>query len=227
MKIDLSDLASVQSFAEEYKNKYNKLDLLINNAGVMIPPYTKTKDGFELQMGTNHFGHFALTLLLLDTIKATPNSRIVNVASAAHKYGNINFDDLNWENRKYKSWRAYGDSKIANLYFTKELAAKLDKVIVTAAHPGWTATDLQRHSGLFSYLNKFFAMNREQGALPTLRAAIDENAKSGDYFGPDGWQEWKGFPIKVYTNKLAKDTSVAKKLWDVSEELTNVKFNHN
>ncbi|MCW8850343.1 MAG: oxidoreductase, partial [Melioribacteraceae bacterium] len=124
MKIDLSDLASVKSFVKEYKGKYNQLDLLINNAGVMIPPYSKTKDGFELQMGTNHFGHFALTLQLIDIIQATPNSRIVNVASAAHKYGNINFDDLNWENRKYKSWRAYGDSKIANLYFTKELAKR-------------------------------------------------------------------------------------------------------
>ncbi len=229
MKIDLSDLTSVKSFAEEYKNKYNKLDLLINNAGVMIPPYSKTKDGFELQMGTNHFGHFALTLQLIDIIQATPNARIVNVASAAHKYGNINFDDLNWEKRKYKSWRAYGDSKIANLYFTKELAKRLSgkNTLVTAAHPGWTATELQRHSGLFGFLNQFFAMKQDQGALPTLRAAFDENAKSGDYFGPDGWQEWKGYPVKVDTNKLAKDTSVAKKLWDVSEELTKIKFNVN
>lgn len=227
MKMDLSDLDSVKSFVEEFKNKHKKLDLLINNAGVMIPPYSKTKDGFELQMGTNHFGHFALTLQLLDTIQATPNSRIVNVASAAHKYGNINFDDINWENRKYKSWRAYGDSKIANLYFTKALASRQNKVIVTAAHPGWTATELQRHSGLFGFLNQFFAMKQDQGALPTLRAATDEGAKSGDYFGPDGWQEWKGHPVKVDTNKLAKDTSVAKKLWDVSEELTKVKFNLN
>ncbi len=227
MKIDLSDLASVKGFAEEYKKKYTKLDLLINNAGVMIPPYSKTKDGFELQMGTNHFGHFALTLQLLETIQATPNSRIVNVASAAHKYGNINFDDPNWENRKYKSWRAYGDSKIANLYFTKELAARLNKVIVTAAHPGWTATELQRHSGLFGFLNQIFAMKQDQGALPTLRAALDENAISGDYFGPDGWQEWKGYPVKVDTNKLAKDMSAAKKLWNVSEELTKVKFSVN
>ncbi len=152
MQLDLSDLASVKKFVNEYKSKFQSLDLLINNAGVMIPPYSKTKDGFELQMGTNHFGHFALTLQLIDIIEKTPNSRIVNVASAAHKYGKINFDDLNWENRKYKAWRAYGDSKIANLYFTKELAKRLsDKnIIVTAAHPGWTATDLQRHS---DYLN--------------------------------------------------------------------------
>lgn len=229
MQLDLADLSSVQNFTNEFKNKYNQLDLLINNAGVMIPPYSKTKDGFELQFGTNHLGHFALTLQLLDLIEKTPASRIVNVASAAHKYGNINFEDLNWENRKYKSWRAYGDSKIANLYFTKELTGRLNKsdkkIIVTAAHPGWTATELQRHSGFFGFLNQFFAMKQDQGALPTLRAAFDENAKSGDYFGPDGWQEWKGYPVKVETNKLAKDMTLAKKLWDVSEELTKVKLN--
>ena len=214
MKLDLADLSSVKAFAQEFKNKFQKLDLLINNAGVMIPPYSKTKDGFELQFGTNHLGHFALTLQLLDLINATPNARIVNVASAAHKYGNIDFNDLNWEKRKYKSWRAYGDSKIANLYFTQELGRKLidKKVIVTAAHPGWTATDLQRHSGLFSFLNNFFAMNQEQGALPTLRAATDDSANSGDYFGPDGWQEWRGYPVKVDMTKLAKDDNIAKKI---------------
>lgn len=229
MKLDLADLSSVKAFAQEFKNKFQKLDLLINNAGVMIPPYSKTKDGFELQMGTNHLGHFALTLQLLDLINATPNARIVNVASAAHKYGNIDFNDLNWEKRKYKSWRAYGDSKIANLYFTQELGRKLidKKVIVTAAHPGWTATDLQRYSKMFEFLNQFFAMNQEQGALPTLRAATDDSANSGDYYGPDGWQEWRGYPVKVDMTKLAKDDNIAKKLWEVSEELTDVKLSLN
>lgn len=226
MKIDLSDLSSVKSFANDFNSKYDKLDLLINNAGVMIPPYSKTKDGFELQFGTNHLGHFALTLQLLNLIKSTPNSRIVNVASNAHKYGNIDFNDLNWEKRKYKAMRSYGDSKIANLYFTKELAKKIDSknVLVTAAHPGWTATELQRHSGVFEFANKFFAMPTEQGALPTLRAATDLDAKSGDYYGPNGWQEWKGYPVLVLTNALAKDENIAKKLWKVSEELTKVKF---
>lgn len=226
MKIDLSDLSSVKSFANDFNSKYDKLDLLINNAGVMIPPYSKTKDGFELQFGTNHLGHFALTLQLLNLIKSTPNSRIVNVASNAHKYGNIDFNDLNWEKRKYKAMRSYGDSKIANLYFTKELAKKIDSknVLVTAAHPGWTATELQRHSGVFEFANKFFAMPTEQGALPTLRAATDLDAKSGDYYGPNGWQEWKGYPVLVQTNALAKDENIAKKLWKVSEELTKVKF---
>jgi NAD(P)-dependent dehydrogenase (short-subunit alcohol dehydrogenase family) len=226
MKLDLADLSSVKSFVNEFKEKHKGLDVLINNAGVMIPPYSKTKDSFELQMGTNHLGHFALTLELLEILEKTPNSRIVNVSSNAHKYGNINFDDLNWENRKYKKWKSYGDSKIANLYFTTELANRLSgkNTLVTAAHPGLTETELSRHSGFFAFLNKFIAMEQAQGALPTLRAALDENAKTGDYFGPDGWQEWRGYPVKVDTNKLAKDTAVAKKLWDVSEELTNVRF---
>ncbi len=228
MQLDLSDLSSVKKFVEDFKSKYSKLDLLINNAGVMIPPYSKTKDGFELQMGTNHLGHFALSLQLVDLLDTTEGSRIVNVSSAAHKYGNINIDDLTWERRKYKAWRAYGDSKIANLYFTFELQKQLDsigsKVKVTAAHPGWTATDLQRHSGLFSFLNRFFAMEGWQGALPTLRAAIDPEANGGDYFGPEGFQEWKGYPVKVGTNDLAKDSSIAKKLWEVSEQLTNQKL---
>ena len=229
MKIDLSDLAFVKQFTKEFNSKFDKLDILINNAGVMVPPYSKTKDGFELQMGTNHLGHFALTLQLLDLIKRTPNSRIVNVSSSAHKFGNINFDDLNWENRKYKPMRSYGDSKIANLYFTSELVERIkgndNNVLVTAAHPGWTATDLQRHSGLFDFMNRFFAMSIEQGTLPTLRAATDLDAQSGDYFGPHAFGEWRGYPIKVQPNKLAKDANIAKKLWDVSEELTKVKLN--
>lgn len=228
MILDLASLKSVKHFADEFKQKYNKLDLLINNAGVMVPPYSKTADGFELQFGTNHLGHFALTLQLLDLLKNTKNSRLVNVSSNAHNMGRINFEDLNWEKRKYKAWSAYGDSKIANLYFTYELKNHLSKhgsnPKVTAAHPGWTATDLQRHSGLSSFFNPFFAMKTEQGALPTLRAAIDENAESGDYFGPDGWQGWRGYPVKVESNKLSHDQNIGKKLWDVSEELTGIKL---
>jgi len=228
MELDLADLDSVRLFAKAFKEKYNKLDVLINNAGVMIPPYSKTKDGFELQFGTNHLGHFALTGLLIELLKNTNGSRIVNVASAAHKYGNLNFTDLNWEKRKYKAWRAYGDSKISNLYFTYELQRRLadtkSNVKVTAAHPGWTATDLQRHSKLFVFMNGFFAMKIWQGALPTLRAAIDETAQSGDYFGPDGWQEWRGYPQKVESNKLSHEKNIAKKLWEISEKLTGIKF---
>ncbi len=229
MQLDLASLDSIHQFVNTFKEKYKRLDLLINNAGVMIPPYSKTSNGFELQFGTNHLGHFALTGLLIDLINNTKDSRIVNVSSAAHKSGNIDFNDLNWEKRKYKAWRAYGDSKIANLYFTYELKRRLANVKsntkVIAAHPGWTATDLQRHSGIFQFMNGFFAMKQEQGALPTLRAAIDETAQSGDFFGPDGFQEMRGYPVKVESNKLSHDKDIALKLWNVSEDLTRVKFN--
>ncbi len=228
MLLDLADLSSVRKFANDYKSKYERLDILINNAGVMIPPYSKTKDGFELQFGTNHLGHFALTALLMEVISNIPGSRIVNVSSGAHRIGNLNFDDLNWEKRKYKAWKAYGDSKIANLYFTYELGKRLaDKnvdVTVAAAHPGWTATDLQRHSSIFSFLNNFFAMKIWQGALPTLRAATDKYVNNSDYFGPDGWQEGRGYPVKVESNKLSHDMSVAEGLWRVSEKLTDIEF---
>lgn len=228
MELDLASLESVRVFASRFKEKYEKLDILINNAGVMIPPYSKTDDGFELQFGTNHLGHFALTGLLMEFLNKSNEARIVNVSSAAHKYGKIDFADLNWEKRKYKPISAYGDSKIANLYFTYELKKKLEKsksnVKVTAAHPGWTATDLQRHSSIFEFLNKFFAMQIWQGALPTLKAAFDNEAQSGDYYGPDGWQEWRGYPQKVVSNKLSHDKIIAEKLWDVSENMTGVKY---
>lgn len=228
MLLDLASLESVKNFAAEFSQKYSRLDLLINNAGVMIPPYSKTADGFELQFGTNHLGHFALTGRLLALLLKTPGSRILNVSSNAHKFGKIDFNDLNWEQRFYKSWVAYGDSKIANLYFTYELQRRLNEIgaatIATAAHPGWTATELQRHSKIFKLMNHFFPMKIEQGALPTLRAATDENAAGGDYFGPDGWQEWRGFPKKVQSNKLSHDPEIAKKLWTVSEEMTGVRF---
>ena len=229
MLLDLANLKSIKTFADNYKKKYTKLDLLINNAGVMMPPYGKTKDGFELQFGTNHLGHFALTAHLFDLIRNTPNARIVNVSSSAHNWGNIDFNDLTWENRKYKTGRSYGDSKIANLYFTYELQKRLgvknSNPIVTAAHPGWTATELQRHSGVFRFLNNFLAMPIEQGTLPTLRAATDKNAKSGDYFGPDGFREMRGYPVKVESNELSQDKEIAKKLWSISEKLTGIKYN--
>ena len=228
LELDLANLESVKNFAETFKEEYSQLDLLINNAGVMIPPYSKTTDGFELQFGTNHLGHFALTEQLLDILMETENSRIVNVSSMAHKYGNIDFEDLNWEKRTYKAWTAYGDSKIANLYFTFELNRKLKEnnldIITTAAHPGWTSTELQRNSGLASFFNNFFAQDITMGALPTLRASFDKEAKGGEYFGPKGFKEIRGYPIKVDSNDLSKDENIAKKLWEVSEELTKVTF---
>ncbi|NOZ61345.1 MAG: SDR family NAD(P)-dependent oxidoreductase [Calditrichaeota bacterium] len=228
MPLDLADLKSVKKFAAEFKANFDRLDLLINNAGVMIPPYSKTKDGFELQMGTNHLGHFALTALLFDLIKKTPNSRIVNVSSVAHKWGKIDFSDINWEKRKYKPMQAYGDSKLANLYFTSELKRNAEKVnqsvIVAAAHPGWSATALQRHSSVFSFFNNFLAQSPKMGALPTLYAAIANDVNSGDFFGPSGLLEWRGYPQKVQSNELSRDASVAEKLWEVSENLTKIKF---
>ena len=230
MELDLANLESVKKFAENYKGKYNKLDLLINNAGVMIPPYSKTTDGFELQFGTNHLGHFALTGLLLEIVLKTPDSRIVSVSSSAHKAGKIDFEDLNWEKRPYKKIQAYGDSKIANLYFTYELARRISgnnkNTILAAAHPGWTATELQRHTGLVDFLNNFFAQDIEMGALPTLYAAVGPDVKSADYFGPSGFMEMKGYPKKVASNAISHDEEIAGKLWEVSEKLTNVRFNN-
>lgn len=224
MSLDLASLAKVRKFVDAFQKKFDKLDLLINNAGVMIPPYGKTEDGFELQFGTNHLGHFALTARLMPLLKETEGARIVNVASAAHNFGNLDFDDLQWENRKYKKWNAYGDSKLANLYFTYELSRKLQAanipVLVTAAHPGYTATDLQRHSLLARFGNMFLAMPGWKGALPTLRAAVDPDAQSGDYFGPDGVGEMWGFPKKVGSNKLSRNEEKAARLWQISEELT-------
>ncbi|CAN5570400.1 SDR family NAD(P)-dependent oxidoreductase [soil metagenome] len=228
LELDLANLESVKKFAENFKKNYSQLDLLINNAGVMIPPYSKTADGFELQFGTNHLGHFALTAQLLDLLITTKGARIVNVSSGAHKYGNIDFDDLNWENRSYSAWKAYGDSKIANLYFTFELDRKLKEndfdTIVTAAHPGWTATELQRNMGVFEFLNRLFSQDITMGALPTLRAATEEGLVGAEYFGPNGFMEMRGNPVKVNSNDLSKDETIAKKLWEVSEKLTGVNF---
>ena len=226
MKLDLSSLASVKSFAKEFSGKYKHLDYLINNAGVMVPPYSKTEDGFELQFGTNHLAHFALTGLLLPLLESAKNSRIVTVSSVAHLTGDVNFDDLAWEQRKYDAPKAYADSKIANLYFTYELARKLNKssIKVLAAHPGWTSTNLQKNWRLFRLLNPFFAQKPEMGALPTLRAATDPDAQSGDYFGPSGWQEVRGYPKKVASNKRSNDKEIAEKLWHTSEKLTGIKY---
>ena len=228
MLLDLASLKSIKTFTDEFKENYKQLDLLINNAGVMMPPYSKTKDGFEVQMGTNHFGHFALTGHLFDLLKRTPDSRVVTVSSVAHNYGKIDFSDLAWESRRYKTRNAYADSKIANLYFTYALSQKVEKdsrnPLVTAAHPGWTATDLQRHSGLLRFLNLFFSQNISMGALPTLYAAVGPDVKNGDYYGPSGFLEMRGYPKKVKSNPLSRDEPIAKKLWDISEGLTGIKY---
>lgn len=227
-ELDLGSLASVKSFAEGINASYDRLDILINNAGVMACPFSKTSDDFEIQMGTNHLGHFALTGLLMPLLNKTKASRIVATSSIAHRQGNIDFEDINWGKRKYVTNKAYGDSKLANLYFAYELARKLkdapDAPTVTAAHPGWTSTDLQRHSLMFRILNPIFSQNVDNGVLPTLRAAIDEHAKPSNYFGPSGFMEAKGSPVIVKSNEMSHNKTNAKRLWELSEKMTGIKY---
>lgn len=227
MQLDLGSLAAVRRFAEEVHAKYDHLDLLINNAGIMAPPYSKTEDGFETQIGVNHLAHFALTALLLDLVLAAENSRVVNVSSQAHTMGKINFGDLNSE-KSYNAWRAYGQSKIANLYFTYELQRKLeaaDKAILSvAAHPGYAATNLQGTSSFFTWANNFFAQSAAMGALPTLYAALSPDVVGSDFIGPHALGGWRGYPIKTKSNQLSYDEAIAARLWQVSEELTGIKF---
>jgi len=226
--LDLTDLQSIKSFAIAFEKDYKNLHILINNAGIMMCPFSKTKDGFEIQMGTNHLGHFALTGLLMPLLLSTNHSRVVITSSVAHKSGDINFDDLNWEKRKYKTNNAYSDSKIANLYFLYELVRKFkdneNAPIFTASHPGWTKTELDRHSGLASFLGNIVAQTVQMGTLPTLRAATDESAKSGNYYGPTKLMEMRGFPELVQSNKLSHEIEKAKKLWDLSEQLTKIRY---
>ncbi len=226
--LDLADLTNVEGFASRIANTVQRLDLLILNAGVMVPPESKTTQGFELQFGVNHLGHFALTGALLPLLRAQEGSRVVVVSSTAASMGSMNFEDLQFESRGYKPWPAYGQSKLANQLFTLELQRRLEAagtpVLVTAAHPGWTQTDLQQHSGVFSFLNPFFAMKPPQGALPTLRAATDVDAKGGDYFGPHGWFQMRGYPVRVDMVAAAKVAEDASRLWQISEELTHVSY---
>lgn len=224
--LDLADLRSVRAFADRM-NRHAAIHLLVNNAGVMVPPFGKTRDGFELQFGTNHLGHFALTGRLIDRLGATAGSRVVIVSSVAHKLGRIDFDNLNAE-RGYNRSRAYAASKLANLLFQFELDRRLreagHETMVTASHPGWTATNLQANAATFRWLNPYFAMSPAQGALPSLFAATSPDADSGAYYGPDGLFEMRGAPTRVRTTRAARDPQVAERLWNVSEELTGVRF---
>jgi NAD(P)-dependent dehydrogenase (short-subunit alcohol dehydrogenase family) len=225
-RLDLASLASVREFAAGWDDD---IDILINNAGVMVPPLSRTVEGFELQFGTNHVGHFALTNLLLERV----TGRVVTVSSTGHRLGRIDFDDLNWNSKPYKAWRAYGQSKLANLLFTSELQRRLvaagSPVLATAAHPGYAATNLQFHSGrrsldLISAVgNRLIAQDEDGGALPTLYAAVAEIP--GDSFaGPGGFMQSRGAPKLVGRSAAAKDAEVARRLWEASEELTGVRF---
>lgn len=228
LRIDLADLASVEAAALAYRRRHDHLDLLVNNAGVMVPPYTKTADGFELQIGVNHFGHFALTGYLFDMLLATEESRIVNVSSGAHKIGRIDFDDINWERRRYRRLQAYADSKLANLLFTfalqRRLGALSSSTIAVAAHPGVTMTDLQRHSRILNLLSRPIAHDVEQASLPTLRAATDPDVRGGDYFGPGRFFELSGAPERVRPIQRALEIESADRLWELSGTLTGVTF---
>ena len=225
-ELDLADLASIRSFAERWTGA---LDVLVNNAGVMAVPERRTADGFEMQIGTNHLGHFALTNLLLPHV----TDRVVTVSSQAHRTGTIDLDDLNWERRPYKSWPAYGQSKLANLLFTLELQRRLaaagSPVRAVAAHPGYAATNLQNHSAnkvldlLMKVGNKVVAQSDEMGALPSLYAAV-EDLPGNSYVGPDGFQQQRGRPTLVDRTSKASDPLVATQLWDRSEALTGTVF---
>jgi NAD(P)-dependent dehydrogenase (short-subunit alcohol dehydrogenase family) len=237
VSVDLADLASVRACADKLNADETAIDVLINNAGVMAVPYQATADGFEMQLGTNHLGHFALTGLLLGALHRAPAPRVVSVSSQAHRIGKIRFNDLMGE-RRYRRWRQYGQSKLANLLFTNELgrraAAAGSPLVSAAAHPGYASTHLQTASAeqegrgiakrVFTLGNKIFAQSDAQGALPELYAATEDDVRSGDYFGPDGLFENHGYPERVKGNRRSRNEAVAARLWSVSEELTGVTY---
>lgn len=224
-KLDLSDLSSVRAFADAT----DKVDVLVNNAGVMAVPFRRTVDGFEMQIGTNHLGHFALTGVLKDKL----TDRVVTMSSALHQLGTVDLDDLNFERRKYNRWLAYGQSKLANLLFTYELQRRLaasgSPLKALASHPGYASTNLQGHTEsiqdkLMGIGNSIFAQSAEMGALPELWAATAPDAFGGSYIGPDGPFEQRGYPKVVGSNKKSHDTRTAAGLWNLSEKLTGVSY---
>jgi NAD(P)-dependent dehydrogenase (short-subunit alcohol dehydrogenase family) len=232
VRLDLASLASVREASEEIRAGHDHLDLLINNAGLMIPPRGVTADGFELQIGTNHLGHFALTGLLLDRLLVQPGSRVVTVSSNGHRAGRINFDDLHAK-RRYRRWTAYAQSKLANLMFTYELQRRLTAAgaptAALAAHPGTAFTELTRHlpgpvQFLYQRSGGAFTQSAAMGALPTLRAATDPAARGGEYYGPDGLFESKGYPHAVTSTARSHDEQAQRRLWQESERLTGVTY---
>ena len=228
MELDLADLSSVRRFAEVFLEGHDHLHLLINNAGVMlVPELQRTAEGFELQFGTNHLGHFALTGLLLDTLTRTPQSRVVTLTSFGHIFGRIDFDNLNAE-KSYSSIGAYAMSKLANLLFTYELQRRLESEdagsMSVASHPGWSATNLLGHMSFFQLFTNLVAMRPAKGVLSTLYAATDPEVKGGTCFGPRGFLGVWGYPKQVKTSRRSHDRAVAERLWGISEELTGVRF---
>lgn len=227
MALDLTSMQQVRAFAADFLARYPQLHVLINNAGVMATPHGRTADGFELQLGTNHLGHFLLTGLLYPRLQATPDSRVVTVSSYAHYFGRINFDDLQSEGF-YQKWLAYGQSKLSNLLFAKELQRRCalngGNPISIAVHPGYAATNLQDTSWFFSLVNPLMAQSAEMGALPTLYAASSPEVHGGEYIGPDGFLGQHGYPHPARPSKAARNMDTARRLWDVSEQLTGMQY---
>ena len=235
IELNLANLKSVKDFADTFNSRYSRLDILLNNAGVMMVPFGKTEDGFENTLGINHLGHFALTGLLLDRLISTPGARLVNISSNAHYGGEIDFGNLMFEKREsYTPMNAYRHSKLANLLFTYELQRRLENknidMLALAAHPGISNTGLADHlftnwfAKLLRPLMGILVQSSANGALPGIRAAVDPDAVSGQYYGPDGKGERSGYPIVVNSNAASKDEEVARKLWEKSEELTGIQY---
>jgi NAD(P)-dependent dehydrogenase (short-subunit alcohol dehydrogenase family) len=235
LQLDLSSLRSIHLFAEIFKKEYSRLDVLLNNAGIIWFPYRTTEDGFESQMGVNHLGHFALTGLLLGLIKKTDGARVVLVSSIGHRMGRMDFDNFLYQGGKgYSRSGAYGRSKLANLLYTHELNRRFRKAnmhaMAVAAHPGFSYTDFGRRSLLKSLKFIFYPIillvtqSSSMGALPSLRAAVDPEVNGTDYFGPAGIGERKGYPVKVESNEASHNEEDARKLWEISEELTGVRY---
>ncbi|MCY3786459.1 MAG: oxidoreductase [bacterium] len=226
LALDLADLASVAAFADHFGERFERLDLLVNNAGVMLPPQGRTADGFELQFGTNHLGHFALTLRLLEPLRRGHAARVVTVSSVAHRRGAIDFDDLNWRVRAYRSMPAYAQSKLANLLFAAELQRRLERagseLLSLAAHPGYVRTGLQRHRRWLQLITMLVAAAPARGALPILYAATAESVEPGGYYGPDGRGELRGAPTRVPAAPAARDEEVAARLWQESQRLVGL-----
>jgi NAD(P)-dependent dehydrogenase (short-subunit alcohol dehydrogenase family) len=231
-ELDLTSLDSIRAAADRLRAEHDTIDLLINNAGVMFTPRSTTKDGFELQFGTNHLGHFALTGLLIDRLLAARGSRVVTVSSAGHRFARhgIRFDDLQWE-KDYSRVGAYGQAKLANLMFTYELQRRLQgtNTIAAAAHPGGSNTELARNTPfairtVFNIVGPLLTQPADMGALPTLRAATDPAVIGGQYFGPDGFAEQRGYPKVVASSGVSHDSEAQRRLWAVSEQLTGVTF---
>lgn len=236
VEVDLASLASVRACAERLVARGEPVHVLMNNAGIMAVPKARTVDGFESQLGTNHLGHFALTGLLLPALLAAPEPRVVTVSSNAHKFGRMNLDDLGFERTRYSRWRAYGQTKLANLLFTSELQRRATaagtSLTAVAAHPGYAATNLTTGPAVgAAILKPFLAIGDRlvgqpdhMGALPQLYAATMPDVMANDYWGPDSFREQRGHPTRVGRTRHAQDEETARLLWKRSEELTGVSY---